>query len=318
MNNIRSLLFVIYYAAFDGYCLQYFFGNFLEYKRPERRFNGLYVAVSYMALSLCVNLMLPSDYRDIKTIVNLVLRLIILIVLALCFYKAVKAITGYLIITFMAVTHISFFIAYSFYTFGNGLHDLWFVAWTKGYIAENRLEMITWITVIGLEVLLVGIFSILRYYSLKKIIQGFREKEYAVRRTELFFILSPSMAGLLICMLLRIILFTVENGIPELIYNKYPVLILLVPAIMILCLLTIIYGVKLFQDMIYLNRERNSRVILENQVNSMQDHIEEMERIHSGIRSMKHDMKNTLTVIMQLAEKTEMRKIRSCMPICLN
>lgn len=30
-----------------------------------------------------------------------------------------------------------------------------------------------------------------------------------------------------------------------------------------------------------------------------------MERIYSGIRSMKHDMKNTLAVIMQLAGKEE-------------
>ena len=35
----------------------------------------------------------------------------------------------------------------------------------------------------------------------------------------------------------------------------------------------------------------------------MQEQIAEMEHIHSGIRSMKHDMKNTLTVIMQLADK---------------
>ena len=32
---------------------------------------------------------------------------------------------------------------------------------------------------------------------------------------------------------------------------------------------------------------------------------EEMEHIYSGIRSMKHDMKNTLSVIMQLATGNE-------------
>ena len=35
----------------------------------------------------------------------------------------------------------------------------------------------------------------------------------------------------------------------------------------------------------------------------MQEQTAEMEHIHSGIRSMKHDMKNTITVIMQLADK---------------
>jgi sensor histidine kinase regulating citrate/malate metabolism len=35
----------------------------------------------------------------------------------------------------------------------------------------------------------------------------------------------------------------------------------------------------------------------------MQEHMNEMERIDSGIRSMKHDMKNTISVITQLASK---------------
>lgn len=57
--------------------------------------------------------------------------------------------------------------------------------------------------------------------------------------------------------------------------------------------------------MIVLNREKNSRIILEKQIGSMQEHMEEMEHIYSGIRSMKHDMKNTLAVIMELAGKDE-------------
>lgn len=73
-------------------------------------------------------------------------------------------------------------------------------------------------------------------------------------------------------------------------------------------------GVKLFQDMIYLNREKSSRIILEKQVESLKEHMEEMERIYSGIRGMKHDMKNTLSIIQRLLdgegaeEKEELRE----------
>ena len=304
MFEVVSLVFEIYYAGFCGYCLQYFYGSFLEYKRRERCWNGLCVAVSYAVLRLCVNLLLPYNYGDIRTIGNLMLHFAILVALALFFYNAVKAVTGYLIITFIAATQISFFIAYSIYELGAGLNKLWFWCMEKGYIAdENVIVIIVRVTLIGLQVLMFGFFSILCYCSLKKIVQSFRDKEYAIQKTELIFILAPSMAGFLICVLLRVIMLTVENGVPELIYSKHPILILVVPAILILCLLTIIYGVKLFQDMIYLNRERNSRAILEKQVSSMQEQIAEMEHIHSGIRSMKHDMKNTLTVIMQLADK---------------
>lgn len=47
----------------------------------------------------------------------------------------------------------------------------------------------------------------------------------------------------------------------------------------------------------------NSRAVLEEQLKSMQEYLQEERRVQSGIRSMKHDMKNTVSVIMQLAKK---------------
>lgn len=42
-----------------------------------------------------------------------------------------------------------------------------------------------------------------------------------------------------------------------------------------------------------------------NLMRDMQEHMTEMEHIYGGVRSMKHDMKNTLSVIMQLAGNEE-------------
>ena len=55
-----------------------------------------------------------------------------------------------------------------------------------------------------------------------------------------------------------------ESSALELFYDNYPLLVLLVPMIMLLCMMSICKRVKLFQDMIRLNQERNSRVILGN------------------------------------------------------
>ena len=55
--------------------------------------------------------------------------------------------------------------------------------------------------------------------------------------------------------------------------------------------------------MILLNRKRSSRVVLENQIKGMQKYIEETGRVQSGIRNMKHDLKNSLAVIMRLTPK---------------
>ena len=79
----------------------------------------------------------------------------------------------------------------------------------------------------------------------------------------------------------------------------------IMPVILLLLLLSIVFGVKLFQDMICWNREKSSCIILEKQVSSLQEHMGEMERVYSGIRGMRHDMKNTISVIMQLAAGEE-------------
>ena len=129
-----------------------------------------------------------------------------------------------------------------------------------------------------------------------------------MQRTELIFILTPAMAGLFLCILLRIIMVTVEDGMPALLYDTYPALRLLIPAILLLSLLSILYSVKLFQDMVSLNREKSSRIILEQQIETLQKHIGEIERLYTGVRSIKHDMKNTLTVLMRLFSEKETEK----------
>ena len=45
------------------------------------------------------------------------------------------------------------------------------------------------------------------------------------------------------------------------------------PVLLGLSLLSVVYGVKLFQDMVLLNRERSSRIVLEKQIESMQEYI---------------------------------------------
>lgn len=49
-------------------------------------------------------------------------------------------------------------------------------------------------------------------------------------------------------------------------------------------------------------------MILEKQVSNLGKHLEELERIHSEIRGMKHDMKNTISVISRLAAENEEKK----------
>ena len=294
------------YAAltvFQGYCLQYFLGSFLE-TRMRGRWNGLYVAGLYVALRTAVVWCSPPGYEDYRVAAGtLALSLCILSALAACFYKAFRPVTVFLVVSFQALLDIS---RYAAVILLNAL-DGWvldIINWCagKGMLAsEKSFGMAVKIGVAGTQLIQYAGIALLLYFSLRKIVRDFREKDYFISRTELLFILAPSAVGMMICMLLRIIMITLEDGVPKMLYDRYPILVIVIPAILLLSLLSILYGVKLFQDMICWNREKSGRIVLENQISSLQEHMEEMERIYSGIRGMKHDMKNTLAVIQRLS-----------------
>ena len=310
MYSLIDLIFIAFTVVsilLQGYCLQYFLGSFLE-SRTKSRFHGLYVMMAYGLSRLCIYWLPPTGYESVKTVWKMVLSLCILLVIAMCFYKAFRAVTLFLVTAFRAIADISAFVVLILLDKPvDKLLVVWNLCMEKGIItSEKTFETVINVSVIGNQIFRETALVLLLYLSLKGIVRNYREKDYVIHRTELLSILTPAVVSLLLCALLRTILFTVEENGVEMVYDKYPLLLVILPAILLLSLLSILYGVKLFQDTVYLNRERSNRIVLEKQIGSMQEHIAEMERIYSGIRSMKHDMKNTLSVVLRLAtEKGE-------------
>ncbi len=306
MYEVVSGLLEVFSAMFQGYCLQYFFGSFLESRIRNRRTGGLAAAVLYGVLRLGMGLILPKGYTSFWVFIRLAVILCIVSVAVLVFYKAIGKITLFLGITFIAVSEMSFFLAHMFFELGNHLFRLWDWCLENGYIQSLKFyNFVVNITLIGNQILFHVIGAVLLYLTMRKIVSDYREKDYAVHRTELLFILTPGLTGLMVCTLLRITIDTAENGVPEMLYDRYPSLMVIMPVILLLLLFSVMFGIKLFQDMICWNREKSSRIILEKQVSSLQEHMGEIERVYSGIRGMRHDMKNTISVIMQLAAGKE-------------
>lgn len=301
MFKLISTCLEIFLMILQGYCLQFFYGSFLETRMKSKCLGGVLTAAIYGAWKMWgSNLGKPDEVGGM--LLRLSLTICVLLVLAMCFYHAAKRITFFLVLTFVTVSDISFFLSYMLLQLGVNIFDLWYWCFQKGYITDTDAYLtVIEVTALGIQAADHIIFVLILYAVLRGITRYFREKEYVIHRTELLFILAPNMIGLLICILLRTTIEMAENKTPEFLYNRYPLLVFIIPAILILSLLSILCGVKLFQDMIDLSRERSSRVVLEKQIAGMQEHMEEMERVYSGIRSMKHDMKNTLSVVMQLA-----------------
>lgn len=303
-----------FFVLIQGYCLQFFYGNFLSSRWKRKYQAGICTAVLYGAWKLGSDLLWKSNYKTTAMLAKLFLSTCILFVLAMCFYRAVKRITVFLAFTFITVSEISLFLSHMLMRLGSHLFLVWEWIYANGYMkSPDTYVMCIRITAYGLQVLMYTVFLLILFMALKSIVKNFRDREYAFHRTELAFILAPVLTGLLICILLRITIEIAKGHVPQFLYDRYPSLSLIIPAILILSLLSILFGVKLLQDMIDLSREKSNRVILEKQISSMQEHMEEMERIYSGVRSMKHDMKNTLSVIMQLAGPDADRQTTDCL-----
>ena len=306
MYEVVNGLLEIFSALFQGYCLQYFYGSFMESRIHDRRINRLAVTALYGLIRLGIGIFLPQNYGGFGIFAKLALVVCIMSMIALVFYRAAGKICIFLIVVFMAVSEISVFLAYTAGQIGEALIPLWNWCMEKGYIeSDDVFSVLINATVIGTTILNFLALIIFLYYPLKSVVRFFRQKTYRIGSTGLLFLTVPSLTGVLICSLLRTILLTMEDGVQKQIYDRYPSLIIIVPSILLLSLVSIVFGVKLFQDMACWNREKSSRVILEKQVTSLQEHMGEMERVYSGVRGMKHDMKNTLSVIMQLAAGKE-------------
>jgi len=85
-----------------------FSGKFLEYRGRKKYKNGFYIAVLYTVFILCAGRLQSGGHEDMKVIEDQLAIFAVLVSLALLFYKSIRVITGYLIITFMAVSQISF------------------------------------------------------------------------------------------------------------------------------------------------------------------------------------------------------------------
>ncbi len=198
MYEVASGLLEVFSAVFQGYCLQYFFGRFLETRIRNRRIGVLAVTALYGVLRLGTGFFLPKGYTSFWVFTRLAVILCIVSVTALVFYRALGKIALFLIVTFMAVGEMSFFLAHMLFELGNQLFRLWDWCLGNGYISSLEFyNFVVSITLIGNQILFCVIGAAVLYFTLRRVVQDYREKDYAIHRTELLFILTPGLAGLM-------------------------------------------------------------------------------------------------------------------------
>lgn len=122
-----------------------------------------------------------------------------------------------------------------------------------------------------------------------------RRRTWKMGRKELVFLLLPESAGIsfyIFMAFVKPLLF--EHAAVDLAKKYGPVLYIIIPALAVGFLAAILYSCDIFEQIMMLGEEKGKAVLLQGEVEQLEMHIREIEQLYTGIRSMKHDMKNYL------------------------
>lgn len=91
MYNIVQDIWAAVFFLFEGWCLHYFYGSFMESRLSlgKNGQTGIFTVILYGLSRVVLSWVLPFDYGGIRTIAKFALLFMLLFVLLLCFYCVV-------------------------------------------------------------------------------------------------------------------------------------------------------------------------------------------------------------------------------------
>ena len=277
VEHIMRMLGIPLYL-FEGYCIQFFFGRFAEPKLRGLRNAHWAAGIAWIVIKI-VGGWLFRETDSVTLVLGLIFNTAILFAFCVGWYKGNMPLKIFLTIQFISLRELAFWAGYSFLYIGNGLIDI------LVHGAGDSMESAEYLPVAA---------DVLACFSVAFV--GRMEKEVV-------FYLLPAVAGVLVSVLVSLLMITVTDGVPVLLYERYPVLYLIIPMIALVLLGAIVFSFRIYQNMAALQEERAEKIILENQITQMQSSMVEMEHLYDGIRSVKHDMKNHMAVLQNLIRK---------------
>lgn len=287
---------------FEGYCIQFFFGRFAVPRLCRIR-NAQWVAGIAWVVIRVASEGLFSDTDSAVLIMELLFTSCILFVFCVCWYQGNILLKVFLAVQFISLRELSFWAGYSLLYIGNEMIEVLVHKAGTSMISAECLPVAAGILSCFCIFLVGTTQCTLLFVSTRKIAGSYCSKEKGQMGKEVVFYLLPSVAGVLVSVLVRLLLITVTDGIPVLLYEKYPALYFIIPMTALVLLGAIVFSFRIYQNMAALQEERAEKIVLENQITQMQGSMVEMEHLYGGIRSVKHDMKNHMVVLQNLIWK---------------
>lgn len=289
-----------YAAFFCGFCLAWYACALLG---PRRRWSFWVLGGAYSALWLLGTELISSDGADSGPgLVRLLLMLAVSLLLCLLCCRQGGLLLVYVCVSWSAIFELAFFIAYTVVFAGDPIYD----QLAEGMMSTAERDPEAYLAAVlavayAFQIAMSAVLTLLCIFSCRSIIRSFPGGRRQLKAPEFRLLILPAVIGLMIGILLRMLIIAVADGVPVLLFDRYPLLKIVVPAIAVVAAAAIIYAVRTFRGMMDLEEERRARLVIEGQLRSLRELVRDTEQRNERVSRLRHDLHNTLTVIQALA-----------------
>ena len=134
------------------------------------------ILASYVIFDYLVDALFQKNFETKETIGKQLLLLVAVFGLAKVFYRAGMQMSLFLTITFVSLKDLSSFISTTIIMCSDKLFDLWIVLLEKGYMSAGTVDIVISWTASVLQLVMIIVYSVLFYKSLKMVVKNYKSK----------------------------------------------------------------------------------------------------------------------------------------------
>ena len=290
-------------CVLEGYCLALLCRNFLSPKTGEGFFREALAGLVWFLVRMAGSYV-ECGLNGTALAVKSLFYWGILFLFCVLYYQGKTVYKLFTAAMFLSLREMAFFAAYSLMGVGTWCMDMLVHVFEKGWVGEGQfLTAVSGIANVSLfcESFTCGLLLYFGILFLIKIMPGGCGKKEG---RELLFCMLPAETSLLVGFILRMLMFFTEEGEPKILYQKYPVLYGIVPAVSLMLYASVLFNTWLYQKVCEQKEQEREQEILRNQIVQMQGAMQEMERLYDGIRGVRHDMKNQMLALKGILPKS--------------
>lgn len=238
--------------------------------------------------------------KSSTSIVKLFFMMLVCFVLIDFFYEGRRLVKAYLVLLSETVLELSKF----------GVHGIWslcinaYSEWQINRVLEESISMESYLLrmeILGYvwNLILMVLYFGITYLTLRAVLKYRQDMQHIDRQGILFLMLSPAV-GMAFDIILRCLFFTRTKAGYDYIYDRHKGMYTIIPIMTFLCLLSIVYSTKIYEELMRAQEEKSRMLFYRQQLSDMTGHVQDMERLYDGIRGMRHDMNNYIADMEQL------------------